>query len=953
MSVNRLSSQIIPSYIHLRRHINKNPNFYNAGQRKNSHFYRKFQTGSTTTFSGYTNISNYNHNTITTSNNNNSNYHQHQQKRCYNNNNTIHLKSSNTKKIPCLMSVDLFQQPPRKSRRKLQHAEQYKQQTLSHQHKIMKYHENNNNNNNNNMNINQYRTSTLTLKKLNGLILSDSMCKYVRPEKVSSDDMQVKISFKSGCDYSRMLTFLEKQNINRSSIFQADFVLFSLCTNDVANWGPDLTIKNCRILVERVRQLFPHLKSVGWLALSPRTKPSKLFNSITINEKYQEFNQYLRKLSKEMNFEIINANLQYQHMHYDGLHPSIQFGRVLIEKALYNWFEKQAKQFYNTSHYHPTMTANHHRHHHQHNQTTTVHNNNNCHQHNHTTANYNHYNYANTITTTDIRHHHNSTTTTNNNNDNNNNNNHTIHNKKSWNKNNSKRQEKENALKKEKKDNLNNLPSKSLISHYPHFLRHKDEFFRKIAVPIELEEKNEDIFLLSNIYFQTEYFQSEAEKWQVYMTAAASKQTVEQIELMETIIENSNEIPIARPSPSGLVRPPSTLDFGAFPEIFDEWLPEPVPGQKRKLGHRHDNPPTPPSPRQPPPPIVPRRTLPSRNPNIPLIRRSLCSSPLTNKINNYEQGQYSFNALLPHERSNEKEQQQHMQTPNIVVPLVNVPSMIISPLQSSTPEVLMKSPSVIPKNNITLSKSYHFPIIPIECKYYFKRIRQKCTFESIQTHQKFLQNKYEALEDEREKKLHSSFDKWVWPQVVNFVKSVLEKVLENKKKGDQRRLDNLVLDQMREEARLKIKEIASESEQQYMQNLQEKFKRTLDLKLQLDKLEKRFVENMPPPSLNIFDKIELHAKQLKSDNTELCSLREQWKNILRKTKLELTMLMRRAKTVEIEEAKVEYNELLNKLSDQFRQPYEVMCDVIRKRHQQYTKKKLNFLAKRACIINEN
>ncbi|CAF3089916.1 unnamed protein product, partial [Rotaria sp. Silwood2] len=325
-------------------------------QRKNSHPYRKFQTGSTTTFSGYTNISNYNHNTIATASNNNNNNNYHQQKQYYNNNNITHLKASDSKKIPCLMSVDLFQQPPRKNRRKIQHAEQYKQQTLLDQHEIT--------------NTNQYRTSTSTLKKLNGLILSDSMC-------------------------NKMLTFLEKQNIDRSSIFQADFVLFSLCTNDVANLGPELAIKNCRILIERVRQLFPHLKSIGWLALSPRSKPSKLFNSITINENYQEFNQYLNKLSKEVNFKVIDANLQHQHMHCDGLDPSIQSGRVLIEKALYNWFVKETKHFSITSYHQPTIIANHHHH----NYTTIAHNNNNK--------------------NTNNSHHHNSTTTTTNNNNNN------------------------------------------------------------------------------------------------------------------------------------------------------------------------------------------------------------------------------------------------------------------------------------------------------------------------------------------------------------------------------------------------------------------------------------------------------------------------------------------------------------------------------------------------------
>ncbi|CAF2868607.1 unnamed protein product [Rotaria sp. Silwood2] len=345
-------------------------------------------------------------------------------------------------------------------------------------------------------------------------------------------------------------------------------------------------------------------------------------------------------------------------MHYDGLHPSIQSGRVLIEKALYNWFLKQMKQFSITSYHHPTITSNYH----QHNQTTITHphNNNNSHHHNHTTTNHNHYNHA--TTTTNISHRHNSftaATTTNNNN----------------------RQKKNDAL----KEKLNNLPSKSLIPYYPHFLRHKDEFFRKITIPIELEEKKEDIFLLSNIHFQKEYFQSEAEKWKISMTAATTKQTVEQIEPMETIIEeNNNELPIARPSPTGLARPPTTLDFSDFPEIFDEWLPEAIPGQKRKLGHRRDDPPTPPSPRQPPP-IIPRKTLPPRNHNIPLVVRSLCSSPVSDTKNNQkQQGQYSFNALIPHERSNVTEQH-HIQTPNVVVPLVNEPSMIISPLQSSTP----------------------------------------------------------------------------------------------------------------------------------------------------------------------------------------------------------------------------------------------------------------------------
>jgi len=85
----------------------------------------------------------------------------------------------------------------------------------------------------------------------------------------------------------------------------------------------------------------------------------------------------------------------------------------------------------------------------------------------------------------------------------------------------------------------------------------------------------------------------------------------------------------------------------------------------------------------------------------------------------------------------------------------------------------------------------------------------------------------------------------------------------------------------------------------------------------------------------------------------LKSLRERWKNILRKTKLDLTTLMREAKIVEIEEAKREYNDLLNKLSNHHRESYNAICHVIEIRHNQFSKKKLNFLEKRACTMNEN
>ncbi|CAF4186581.1 unnamed protein product, partial [Rotaria sordida] len=81
---------------------------------------------------------------------------------------------------------------------------------------------------------------------------------------------------------------------------------------------------------------------------------------------------------------------------------------------------------------------------------------------------------------------------------------------------------------------------------------------------------------------------------------------------------------------------------------------------------------------------------------------------------------------------------------------------------------------------------------------------------------------------------------------------------------------------------------------------------------------------MPPPSLNIFDKLQLHAKEVKSDNNQLKSLRKQWTNRLRKMKIDLTTLMREAKIVKIEKARKEYKKLVNKFLKQLREPYDTI-----------------------------
>ncbi len=96
-------------------------------------------------------------------------------------------------------------------------------------------------------------------------------------------------------------------------------------------------------------------------------------------------------------------------------------------------------------------------------------------------------------------------------------------------------------------------------------------------------------------------------------------------------------------------------------------------------------------------------------------------------------------------------------------------------------------------------------------------------------------------------------------KAVELVKSIVEKTHDNKKKADEKTLENRQNDQMKKQAIIEIEKIATALEQKHVETLGNKYKRTLDLKLQLDKLEKRLVENMPPPSLNIFIKLEFHA----------------------------------------------------------------------------------------------
>ena len=144
LSSNPLIHPLPPNYHHIMPRAQQKPSLYGAGQRKYDNFH-KFQTGTTTTFNGYTNITGqrnlppipaprrhipsfnaYHHqNNYNNNNNNNNIYHQNH----YNNRNTYRnfhrYNNNNIQNLPSLLNIDPYHAPNRYNVRSFNHAQQY------------------------------------------------------------------------------------------------------------------------------------------------------------------------------------------------------------------------------------------------------------------------------------------------------------------------------------------------------------------------------------------------------------------------------------------------------------------------------------------------------------------------------------------------------------------------------------------------------------------------------------------------------------------------------------------------------------------------------------------------------------------------------------------------------------------------------------------------------------
>ncbi|CAF4603952.1 unnamed protein product, partial [Rotaria sp. Silwood2] len=201
----------------------------------------------------------------------------------------------------------------------------------------------------NNNKINNYND---TKRTLNGIILSDSMCSRLRMYAINQLPVyNIELSYESGCDIITMINWLRTPE-GQNKVGNKDLIVLSLCTNDVGRYGVDVSLQRCCELISFIRQSFPGNRAIGWLALSPRWKPTRFVSAANIGTLHDQFNERLRILSKQLDFDVVDARLGPVDMRVeDGLHPSNTTGKWKYEGALREWFSSRAAARFSSSYF--------------------------------------------------------------------------------------------------------------------------------------------------------------------------------------------------------------------------------------------------------------------------------------------------------------------------------------------------------------------------------------------------------------------------------------------------------------------------------------------------------------------------------------------------------------------------------------------------------------------------
>ncbi|CAF1532152.1 unnamed protein product, partial [Rotaria sordida] len=270
-----------------------------------------------------------------------------------------------------------------------------------------------------------------------------------------------------------------------------------------------------------------------------------------------------------------------------------------------------------------------------------------------------------------------------------------------------------------------------------------------------------------------------------------------------------------------------------------------------------------------PPPISPRQSTP-KTPIAPPRPLVYSPNPITSNIENEKEKEKEKEKEIENEKEKEKEKEienekeKEKENNNNNNPIRSTIEIEI-PDHQMEEDCISYSPSVIPKDSeINRINLFNFPIVPIECKFHFKIFHLKADTENIRLHQEFLEKKSKQQEKELEEMM-KQFSEDLHRKIVQFIRNSIDPLIDILKSSNQKRLDNLILDQMKEKALRTIKDKSNKDSLEIIEKAQHRFERILELKFQLDKLDRRLNENMPPPALSIMDKLQFRSKELSSE----------------------------------------------------------------------------------------
>ncbi|CAM4985574.1 unnamed protein product [Rotaria socialis] len=767
------------------------------------------------------------------------------------------------------------------------------------------------------------------------------MCSRIRTYTINKLPLyNVELSYESGCDIIKMINWLQTSE-GQSTVGNKEFLVICLGTNDVGQYGVEVTLQRCSEFIRFIRQSFPGIRAIGWLALSPRWKPTRFVSAADIGGLHSLFNEHLQILSKQLDFDVVDARLGSLDMRVeDGLHPSNTTGKWKYEGALREWFSYRI-----AAHTSSSISF-------QHRRTPSpapipaprI-----------TTAPTTAPTYA-----TIVRR--------NNNNYNDNQQHYTTRQEESkkW-----KIYEQVASRKveedKEDREDIEMLDLEEIPQARPSRKRYSAILNMTVSDTDSQENENsnnengnkeEASNENSSSSSNSEMDEDDRKKRKLQDTSLSpNSKTVKENSIRKKkskskkkkriaiendprapqgspfllVSENNREQIAAREATN--TRQDTPTDPAAKKQrLFSHVpLPQRVKNrhhleqiEKEKNSQSNENSPIE-LPKTPPGIIEPLRLSP---------RQSTPRTPVAVPI----PISYSPTIAVTTEQIRES------------IPLQSVITIEEEPIVAMEQDIVSHSPSVISKeSDINRIDLFKFPIIPIECQFHFRVFHVAATSENIKAHREFLEKK--SIQQERDlEQLMGTFSIDLQRIIVKYIKDSVEPLIDRLNSSNQKRLNNLLLDQMREKAVRIIRNKADKDSLELVEKTQMRLERTLELKFQLDKLDRRLNENMPPPALNIMDKLQFHSRELSNENKEQYS--EQWNSIIRKAKLDLTSIMRIAKVAEIDKSNKEHSELVEKIPREIKKAVKDLEHTIEIRHNRSVQKKLDFLERKARGIIE-